>query len=501
MKGEGLSERLLGWLAGSYRDNRTPLLSALIAGLAAHMFMLTNKLPNHDDIESIFGKGATVTSGRWGLELIKPLFPDCSMPWIYGLIRILLLSVSACLMLRILKIKSRPAQALTAALVLSFPSLTGTLCFMFTSSSYALAFLFSVLAVYEYQKPGLGRKALAALFTVLCLSVYQAYISVTASLFVLLMIADALDAERSVRATVLYGLGAMAMMLAALGVYFGVTLLVFRFTGAGFNDYVVGNVNGAVSIPTKIKMAYEAFRDIFVFRNFYVISSELSRWLHIAFAALLLLFMALLSLKKKKPLHSLLLLGLLLLLPLSVCCMYLVMSPESIHTLVVYSFVCVYFLGALVMDRLDGLRPGRDILALLLAVFTLSNVYFANMCYLKLELQYESARFFYTALLAQVRSTEGFDENSRLAVIGRQENGLYIAPELDTELLLGPAHDLVNIYSRENFLRLYLGADLPFASDEELAEIERDPAFAEMSEYPYYGSIKKIGDCIVVKLG
>lgn len=501
MKGEGLSERLLGWLAGSYRDNRTPLLSALIAGLAAHMFMLTNKLPNHDDIESIFGKGATVTSGRWGLELIKPLFPDCSMPWIYGLISILLLSVSACLMLRILKIKSRPAQALTAALVLSFPSLTGTLCFMFTSSSYALAFLFSVLAVYEYQKPGLGRKALAALFTVLCLSVYQAYISVTASLFVLLMIADALDAEKSVRATVLYGLGAMAMMLAALGVYFGVTLLVFRFTGAGFNDYVVGNVNGAVSIPTKTKMAYEAFRDIFVFRNFYVISSELSRWLHIAFAALLLLFMALLSLKKKKPLHSLLLLGLLLLLPLSVCCMYLVMSPESIHTLVVYSFVCVYFLGALVIDRLDGLRPGRDILALLLAVFTLSNVYFANMCYLKLELQYESARSFYTALLAQVRSTEGFDENSRLAVIGRQENGLYIAPELDTELLLGPAHDLVNIYSRENFLRLYLGADLPFASDEELAEIERDPAFAEMSEYPYYGSIKKIGDCIVVKLG
>ena len=54
-----------------WRENKRPFLSGLVFGLAAHMYMLTNKLPNHDDIESMFGKGATVTSGRWGLELSK----------------------------------------------------------------------------------------------------------------------------------------------------------------------------------------------------------------------------------------------------------------------------------------------------------------------------------------------------------------------------------------------------------------------------------------------
>ena len=82
------------------RDWQTPFCSALIAGLLAHGYAFTNKLLNHDEIESLFGKGATVTSGRWGLELVKVLFPDWSMPWIYGILSLLLISAAACLMLR-----------------------------------------------------------------------------------------------------------------------------------------------------------------------------------------------------------------------------------------------------------------------------------------------------------------------------------------------------------------------------------------------------------------
>ena len=117
------------------RENRAPFLAALITGLAAHGYAFTNKLLNHDEIESLFGKGATVTSGRWGLELVKILFPDWSMPWIYGLVSILLIAVSACLMLKILDIRAPLSRLLLPALIVSFPSLTGNFCFMFTSSA------------------------------------------------------------------------------------------------------------------------------------------------------------------------------------------------------------------------------------------------------------------------------------------------------------------------------------------------------------------------------
>ena len=115
------------------RENRAPFLAALLTGLAAHGYAFTNKLLNHDEIESLFGKGATVTSGRWGLELVKVLFPDWSMPWIYGLVSLLLIAVSTCLMLKILDIRAPLTRLLLPALIVSFPSLTGNFCFMFTS--------------------------------------------------------------------------------------------------------------------------------------------------------------------------------------------------------------------------------------------------------------------------------------------------------------------------------------------------------------------------------
>ena len=489
-------------LRGLYLENRVPFLAALLTGFAAHMFMFTNKLVNHDEIEALFYKGATVTSGRWGLELSKLLLPNWSMPWIYGLLTLLLISVSVCIMLGILEIRSRLSQILLAAVVVSFPSLTGTYCFMFTSAAYGLAFLLAVLCVRLYQKGGAVNAAFATVSLVLCLSIYQAYIAITASLFVLLMIKGCLEVEKSVWQIVLYGLKALAMMAAALAVYFAVTLLVFRFTGAEFNSYVMENVNDKASLLGKVRMAYENFRDIFTFRNYSLISSEGARYAHIVLLGVILVGLVLAA-RKSMPLNWVLLAVLVLLLPLSINCMYLLMSPQSIHTLVLYSFVCLYFLGALILEKLAP-RPGllvKDIMALLMCIIIASNVYFANMTYLKMHLQYENANAFYVSLIAQIKETEGFDENSRLAIIGRQDNLLYPFPELGTDGLLGPSQDLVNIYSRENFFRRYLGFDVPFAGQEELDALSKTAEFEQMAEYPYNGSVKKIGDYIVVKLG
>ena len=86
---------------------RAPFFASLLAGLAAHGYAFFNKLVNHDEIESLFGKGATITSGRWGLELVKILFPDWSMPWIYGLVSLLLMAAAACVMLWMLEVRGR----------------------------------------------------------------------------------------------------------------------------------------------------------------------------------------------------------------------------------------------------------------------------------------------------------------------------------------------------------------------------------------------------------
>ena len=50
---------------------RLILLSTLLWGLFAHGMMLLNKFSFHDDAKLGFGIGATVTSGRWMLEVLK----------------------------------------------------------------------------------------------------------------------------------------------------------------------------------------------------------------------------------------------------------------------------------------------------------------------------------------------------------------------------------------------------------------------------------------------
>ncbi len=494
----GLTARL----AAAYEQSKIPFWASILAGLAAHMFMLTNKLPNHDDVESLFGKGATITSGRWGLEIVKALFPDRSMPWIYGVISIVLIAAAVCLMVKLLDIRSRAMQALVGALVLTFPSLTGTFCFMFTSSAYALAFLMAVAAVWEFQR---GRKAgcaLGALMLIFSLSIYQAYIAVTAGLFVLIMLKRTLEAREPVGKIILYGFKALAYLAAAAAIYYAATALVLKLSGAEFNDYVTGNVNER-GLLGRVRMAYDAFLYVFTFRNFYLVPTEGSRYLHIAYAAVLVLALAWLAIKTGKPLHMALAALLTLLLPLAMNSMYLIMSGQSIHTLVLYSFVCFYLLGAVAAERLTQGAEGyaRKGIALMLGITAAVNICFANMCYLKLNLQYENASAFYKVMIARVTSTEGFDEGCDLAVIGEQRELLHTFPELDTALLMGPGRDMVNIYSRENFLRRYMGFDMEFATQEEIEEIKRDARYEEMPIYPYYGSVARLGEHIVVKLG
>ena len=97
MKNElSLCERAYLHLCAAVRRFALPLASFFAVGFLAHMYAFTNKLLNADETAALFSKGATVTSGRWGLEAVKLIFPDVSMPWIYGVISLALIAAAVC---------------------------------------------------------------------------------------------------------------------------------------------------------------------------------------------------------------------------------------------------------------------------------------------------------------------------------------------------------------------------------------------------------------------
>ena len=66
---------------------------------------------------------------------------------------------------------------------------------------------------------------------------------------------------------------------------------------------------------------------------------------------------------------------------------------------------------------------------------------------------------------------------------------------------MGPNQNLVNIYSRDCFLEEYIGYGGELADASERNSLMKDPRVLQMPDYPYEGSIQKIDDYIVVKLG
>ena len=494
-------------------------MSAVLFGLLAHMFAYTTQLFNHDDVWELFSKGTSISSGRWGLLFVQAVFPNFSMPWIYGIITIVLFAVSICMIVRILSIRNRLSQVLISGCVIVFPGLTVTTSFFFTLSSYALAFFFAVLSVWLLITTKRKRylSFLSFLFALGCmvfsLSIFQGYLSVTTSLLVLFLIRRLLD-EKDPMPVVRQGFYFLGFLILSLLIYYGFTLGLNRLLGIEFNDYAKERITFQISdLPSDILQAYQCFVSYFTNNYHGIIPGGMSRIMHcLCLTAALILLLIWFAVQKKGQLPRLLLLaGLVGILPLAINCMCLFVDFRSAGALISFGFTAVYLLAAMMADvcltwiptgklakiaHQLALHAGTVSMALIIVV----NIYLANEYYLNLYLRYENTYSFYTALAADIQMTPGFDENTQIAVIGT-----YTSPEFYSNFdkinqLRGSTNLSPALYSKSRFLEYLIGYPVSFVSGQEAQEIRNSDEFARMPVYPYYGSMKMIGDVYVVKL-
>ncbi len=492
-----------------FRQYRTVFLSSLLSGFLAYGFAFTNKLINHDEAHSLFMKGGTVTSGRWGLGALDALFPNYSMPWIYGLITLFLVAAAVCLLADLFSLHNRLLQGLLAGTVTVFPSLIGLFGYMFTSSSFGLSFFLAVLSVWLLQK----RKVLyflgAGASLVLSLSIYQSYISVAAALLVLVLIRRLLT-EGTAEDVLKQGIFYVVFLIAALVVYYLATQVVLKLTGTELGSYASGNFTFAPSaILGGALLAYQNFFRFFTEGFCGLIPTAFSRTLHVLLlTADLLLLVLLLGRKKLTGARLGLLILLVMLLPLAINCMYMITAEESIHTLVLYSFAVFYcftaVLAELALEDLPGgclSGLGLNLVTGILAVVIVINTYIANQAYLHLHLRYENAYAFYTSLAADIKLQPEFSENTKLAVMGNYRQPDFYGEQFEhIHTITGVYGFLPDSYSGERFLEFYVGFPIPFASESEISAIRESAEFAEMPVYPYYGSLRFFGDVLAVKL-
>lgn len=500
------------------KHTRVTFLSACVFGFLTHMFVFTNKLPNHDDIGHLFSDTYGTASGRWLLPYVLQLDGDFSLPWLIGALSIIALAVAACTAVSVLRIRSCTGCALTSAVMVTFPAVTATFSYMFTSSAYFLALALACLAALVTVRRRLGFIA-GALLTALSLGIYQSYISAAASLMTGALILQTLDGDKY-KKLLISALKYAAALGAGIAIYFVLVKITSRSTG--LVDYMGISDMGRLDVralPSQLAEAYKSYFDFFL-RNNIGAHFGFLRYMF-ALTGLATIFLAVYALRVGKAgfLRALLFFALAALYPLAANIIY-VMGPSRVHILMVYG-MCTLLLAPVAL--IDYVAPAMRvqagnfrhalralccwIVSACIALAAYSYCIYDNKAYLKLELAYEQSYAYSVRLISAVERTEGYVPGMPVVLIGSAaaSAGPDPTPQLDEVDLTGilDMEALLTSYTYGYFLKYYVGYGgyvYPSMSDVS-KRLEMKDEVKQMPVYPAPGSSAVVEKYLVIRLG
>jgi len=492
-------------------------LSAFAIGLLTHAFMLTNILPNHDEIYLLVGNPDHFFAGRWFLKYPTAISSIFSMPWVNGILSITYISIAACLVVLLTKISKGLYCALVAGVMITVPTVASTLTYMQLADAYFFALMLACLAAFLAERYKYGYIA-AVVPLVLSLGIYQSYFGVTAGLLLIILLRNILRDGSAPKKVLLNGVKYLGTLAAGMALY----LVVVRLTtpAAGLSTYQDMERMGLVSLselPASILSAYRWVVGYFALdlRNFHF------PFMPVVFVISFLLCAALLALwcvrKKihKEPLKMALLLVLLVLLPLGCNIVYL-MGAFWVHDLMVYGTVLIPVFLLLIVDLYadDSFSKKKKDAALFLKAATLScwvltasvalcifNYWItSNQAYIKLSYAYEQTYAQSLLLVSRIQAVDGYTGDTEIVLVGtpRLENGI---PELnDITITAAYGVELFGDWSYAYYLQRYLNVTqkITFLRDGAISDQETAAIIAAMPLYPDAGSVSLINGKIFV---
>ncbi|MDD2972489.1 MAG: glucosyltransferase domain-containing protein [Lachnospiraceae bacterium] len=495
-------------------------VSGIVWGLITHIYMITHKLPNWDDLYNLRGFGSGAEYGRWLLEFIRPLYGKWSVPALNGVLAIILWAMAACFIYAALRLETVTSAVLLSFMVMTFPSIACTMTFMFTVTCYALGILFVCAGVYCYQKGRYGFIPAILLF-VLSLGIYQSYICLAAGMLVCLFMV------RLLRGSTFWSV--WKECIKAL-VTLGITMVIYLFISNHMNDNLTTDrgidTMGQIPLsrlPRLIARAYKRILEYFVIEPLSFttpVAQVLNILICVAIAGLLIWLVWRRRIWKEWK-STLLIFVLALLIPLALASIY-ILAPETqdatMQMLHQYFFVYVVLLvlGELVMGQIQGrehtvkawMNTGLAWIATLLIVLIgYQNYILTNEAYFRTSIAFDRANSYYNRIMVNVEAQEGYQYGDTVSILGNFYPEAYPVENnpIDDDKFVDMSgvameNGLLTEGVRTWFLKTYLGIETEALTSEEMEDIKATAQYEAMPLYPAQGSIAKIEDVWVVKI-
>ncbi len=419
-------------------------LATAVFSLVANAFAYFNLTPHHDALGYVLGFAGNweISLGRFLLPIWGRLIVNITIPWFTGLLSILFLSLTVWFCIEILNIRSKAGIILTSGFLSVNYSIT-ELCGTFGYALGAYTFALMLMCAGVWVVASCRSKAsviIAAALICISMGLYQAYITVGFSLFLILVMQQTAS-EKSLSSHLREWIQYVASFVIGGILYFVVYKTVLHFTGI-----TPPNSYNSLSELSNMDIRYLADGAIMIYKcfiRFWFLSEAPSTWL-IALTNLTLIVTAvavavsqILKQKEARAVRMILFFCCIVLFPLASMLMMLAMHKHNMDFLVSYAAFLIYP-GCISLIEMNGplsfctnapenkrffRRHATQAFSLACALILFSFVRFSNEAYTVSKMIYDRTIMAATIIMVEMDATEGYlPGKTEVVVIGRLDS-------------------------------------------------------------------------------
>ena len=489
--------------------------AALITGLVAHLYKITNWLPNWDSLVFRYDSQNMIALGRWFLGAICSLSSFYDLPFLNGVIAIVFYALGAVCICRILNVQKKITAFLIGAVVVSFPTVTSVMMYNYVADGYSIAFFLSTLAAL-YMTKEKPRYLLSAVLIALSSGIYQAYITVTIMLVLLKLIDEIIYYKSSFGIVLKKSVHILFSGVLGVALYFVILKVILSIFSVELIDYQGINSSASLSRIDLLGSLYvvkETFLGCFF---------DLSKGINVyfvlnAFVFLITLFYYLKYTVKNKlyknSANIILLCFLGVMLIFGAGALAFINAGIDYHNLMLMGY-CVFYLFFLILyergtDRTKKQTCIKCWLILITAMAIIINqVVIANVSYHKAQIAYEKSYGVLMRIADRIEETPGAEKCDRILVIGALDNSIQYSVNLTPDItgitdgyIIRADDETVGQSVLCSALGDYCEKNFEFVSGEEKKKLTQREDVKSMAKWPSKDCMAVIDNTIIVKLG
>lgn len=486
------------------------LIGTFIIGLLTHMYMFTNKLPNHDYPYNIYGSQFRwpLMLGRWFLEPATVISSHFILPWMNGLLALLYVSLAAAFIVAIFKVKNIMPVLLCGGLLVTYPAFTDTAGFLFTADGYMMALLLSSVSVWVWEsKKGKLKYILFALTLGSAVGIYQAYLSFAIYLILIRIILDIFEHRYTDKALLVKIGDALLCGICAVGFYYIMQRLVMKAAGVTFADYMgisdAGFLNFKAFASTLLRDTV-SFTELFIGQDGSFTLFEILNGIFIILFLIIYIFLIVRrKLLQQKLQAAIFIVANILFIPSAYLWDFI--SEEVIYRLLMlYCVVLLYMLAVVLVDRYlpEWFGNGYLIFSIVM-VFNFGLI--DNIGYYNLNLCWEQTYATAIQMQDRLQQLEGYENTEEILILGT----LQMKNENRREWVMDRLPPMigiedVNLMRNQAFIISILESDLGMilhgVGGERAEEIRQKDEVKKMGCWPAADSVKMVENVMIIKL-